>query len=184
MRALAGDKRATPDISMSAAVDGAALVYLSFIKGAPGYYLTGGTSEASPLFSGVVAIAAQMNGGRLGDINPALYQLGESGIRTGIVDVTKGDISFGGVTGPAAKKGYDLASGWGTVDADASPRRWPADRPAARSGRCASTARPDQCQAGAVAPARSGAQRVWCTGASRWTGVSIPASRALSCSAR
>lgn len=119
VRALAGDKRATPDISMSAAVDGAALVYLSFIKGGAGYYLTGGTSEASPLFSGVVAIAAQLNGGRLGDINPALYQLGESGLRTGIVDVTKGNISFGGVTGPAARKGYDLASGWGTVDVNA-----------------------------------------------------------------
>jgi subtilase family serine protease len=119
VRALAGDQRATPDISMSAAVDGAALVYLSFPGLGAGYHLVGGTSEASPIFAGVVAIAAQMNGGRLGDVNPALYQLGVSGLRTGIVDVTKGDISFGGVTGPAARKGYDLASGWGTVDASA-----------------------------------------------------------------
>jgi hypothetical protein len=34
-----------------------------------------------------------------------------------VVDVTSGDISFGGVTGPSATPGYDLASGWGTVDA-------------------------------------------------------------------
>ena len=34
----------------------------------------------------------------------------------GIVDVTSGNNSFG-VTGFTAKRGYDLASGWGTIDA-------------------------------------------------------------------
>jgi hypothetical protein len=34
-----------------------------------------------------------------------------------VVDVTSGDISFEGVTGPSAAKGYDMASGWGTIDA-------------------------------------------------------------------
>lgn len=116
VRSVVGDQRGTPDISMSAAVDGAAIVYLSFIPGQAGYHLTGGTSEASPLFSGVVAIAAQMHGGRLGDINPALYALGQSTVRTGLVDVTKGNINFGGVKGYPATAGYDLASGWGTVD--------------------------------------------------------------------
>ena len=119
VRWVVGDRRGTPDISMSAAVDGAAIVYLSFIPGNAGYYLTGGTSEASPLFAGVVAIAAQLHGGRLGDINPALYQLGQSSIRTGLVDVTKGNINWAGVTGFPATLGYDLASGWGTVDAAA-----------------------------------------------------------------
>lgn len=38
------------------------------------------------------------------------------GPRTGLVDVTSGDNSFGGVTGYPALSGYDLASGWGTVD--------------------------------------------------------------------
>jgi hypothetical protein len=36
---------------------------------------------------------------------------------TGIVDVTSGNNSFGGVTGFDAGTGYDLASGWGTIDA-------------------------------------------------------------------
>ena len=36
---------------------------------------------------------------------------------TGIVDVTSGNNSFAGVTGFDAGTGYDLASGWGTIDA-------------------------------------------------------------------
>jgi hypothetical protein len=63
-------------------------------------------------------------GHRLGLINPALYRLAADGAR-GIVDVTSGNntVSFsqGGSThtvrGFAARKGYDLASGVGTVDA-------------------------------------------------------------------
>jgi subtilase family serine protease len=52
-----GHARGTPDISLSAAVDGAALVYLSFPGVCTGYHLVGGTSEASPLMSGIVAVA-------------------------------------------------------------------------------------------------------------------------------
>jgi hypothetical protein len=61
-------------------------------------------------------LTAQFAGHHLGDINAALYRLkGRS--NNGIVDVTIGNISFAGVTGPAAATGYDLASGWGTVNA-------------------------------------------------------------------
>src|SRR5207237_381160 len=35
----AGNRRATPDVSLSAAVNGAALVYLSFLPGGAGFYL-------------------------------------------------------------------------------------------------------------------------------------------------
>ena len=60
---------------------------------------------------------------RLGNINPALYDLGalsqskNSPFHTGIVDITTGNNSFGNVTGYTARPGYDLASGWGTIDA-------------------------------------------------------------------
>lgn len=114
-------KRGTPDISMSAAVNGGALVYYSFDPTHVGWHIFGGTSEASPIFSGVVALADQYAHHDLGLINPALYALGalsRVGVPgTGIVDVTSGDNSFGGVTGYPATKGYDLASGWGTIDA-------------------------------------------------------------------
>ncbi len=120
---VVGSRRGTPDISMSAAVDGAALVYFGFGGDDPGYYLIGGTSEASPLFSGVVAVADQAAGHRLGLINPDLYLLGA--LRSpGIPDVTSGnntvtfqqDAQTITVNGFAAVPGYDLASGLGTVD--------------------------------------------------------------------
>jgi subtilase family serine protease len=123
---IVGNRRGTPDISMSAAVDGGVLVRLGFTGGdgtTPGYYVFGGTSEASPEFAGVVAIANQRAHHRLGLINPRLYQLGTAA--PGIVDITKGDntVSFeqGGQTytvpGFPAVKGYDLSTGLGTVDA-------------------------------------------------------------------
>jgi subtilase family serine protease len=125
---VVGSHRGTPDISMSAAVNGAALVYWSFAKqqtGAPGWFLIGGTSEASPLFSGIVAIADQAAGHDLGQINSRLYAM-ESEANSGIVDVTKGnnsqtfdDAHNGGalttVVGYHADAGYDLASGLGTI---------------------------------------------------------------------
>jgi subtilase family serine protease len=121
-----GSSRGFPDVAMSAAVNGAALVYLSpaAAQGPAGFYLIGGTSEASPLFSGVIAIADQMAGHGLGLINPALYALEAAGA-PGIVDVTTGNntVTFSQngsthtVVGWHAVGGYDLASGVGTVDA-------------------------------------------------------------------
>jgi subtilase family serine protease len=122
VRGVVGGHRGTPDISMSAAVNGGCWVYLSFPgAGGAGWEIFGGTSEATPIFSGVVALASQMAGHRLGLINPALYTLGQLsryGDRpTGLVDITEGGNSFAGVTGYSAAPGYDLASGWGTIDA-------------------------------------------------------------------
>jgi subtilase family serine protease len=81
-----------------------------------------GTSEAAPLFAGVLALATQMNKGNVGPINPVLYgDLGPGGARDGIADVVKGNDSAekpdGAVTVPGftAARGYDVASGWGTV---------------------------------------------------------------------
>ena len=78
-----------------------------------------GTSESSPLFAGVLALAVQANGGhRLGQINPALYgKLGPKAAKSGVVDVTSGDNSFGAVPGYTAAAGFDTVSGWGTLDA-------------------------------------------------------------------
>jgi subtilase family serine protease len=116
-----GHSRGTPDISMSAAVNGAAWIYTSYGGKAVGWHLVGGTSEASPIFSGIVALADQVAGHRLGLLNPGLYILGalaqHGDHNTGIVDITSGNNSFSGVTGFDAGTGYDLASGWGTIDA-------------------------------------------------------------------
>ena len=126
---VVGSQRGTPDISMSAAVNGGAWVYWSFggADDGAGWNVVGGTSEATPIFSGIVALADQVAGHRLGDINPALYWLGAQSeftlptlahSPTGLVDITTGNNTFGGVTGYNATPGYDLASGWGTIDAN------------------------------------------------------------------
>jgi subtilase family serine protease len=121
VRNVVGNSRGTPDISMSAAVGGGCWVYESF--DGRGWEIFGGTSEATPIFAGIVALADQVANRRLGNVNAALYALGALSqsknvpSRTGIVDLTTGNNSFGGVTGYTAGPGYDLASGWGTIDA-------------------------------------------------------------------
>jgi subtilase family serine protease len=83
-----------------------------------------GTSEAAPSFAGVLALATQLNGDRdIGPINPALYSIGPEGAKAGIVDITSGNDSAtlrstgATVAGFSAGPGFDVASGWGTVDA-------------------------------------------------------------------
>ena len=117
-------QRGVPDIAMSGACDGGVDMYQSFPGQAPGWYVTCGTSEATPLFAGIVALVDQMAGHPVGLINPALYSLAASGA-SGIVDVTSGkntvtftqNASTVTVKGFAAEPGYDLASGVGTVNA-------------------------------------------------------------------
>jgi subtilase family serine protease len=122
---VVGSRRGVPDIAMSGACNGAVDTYQSFAGQPAGWYPTCGTSEATPLFSGVVALADQVAGHPLGLINPALYKLSASHAR-GIADVRAGNntVSFtqGGkldtVKRFSALPGYDLASGVGTVNAD------------------------------------------------------------------
>ncbi|MFD9124014.1 S8 family serine peptidase [Kitasatospora sp. NPDC059571] len=114
---VTGNHRGTPDISMSAAVDGAAWTYESYDPTRVGWHLTGGTSEATPIFSGVVALADQLAGHRLGQLNWRMYGLANLPAKwSGITDVTAGDNSWNNVTGYTAVKGYDLSSGLGTID--------------------------------------------------------------------
>ncbi len=124
VRATSGTRRGVPDVAMSASLSGAVLEFESF-TGAPGVWgPVGGTSEATPEFAGIVAIADQYAHRRLGLINPALYRL-EKARAAGIVDVTKGSntVSFAQdgktftVRGYRARPGYDLVTGVGTIDA-------------------------------------------------------------------
>ena len=124
---VVGNRRGIPDISGSAAVNGGSWIYTSFDSRAwgggdkAGWNIFDGTGGATAEFSGMIAMANQLAGHRLGLVNPALYQLGlrsEHGDRsTGIVPITEGDNSLGGVTGFRAGPGYDLDTGWGTIDA-------------------------------------------------------------------
>ena len=115
--------RAQPDISFTAANhDG----YFIFTEG--GFETVGGTSLSTPSFAGMVALLNQYtktNG--QGNINPNIYRLaqGTSGI---FHDITTGNNivpCFGGTPncgvnggsfGYNAGPGYDLVTGWGSVD--------------------------------------------------------------------
>jgi subtilase family serine protease len=121
---IVGVQRGVPDISMSAACSGLVNTFQSFPGQPPGWYVACGTSEATPIFAGIVALADQVAHHSLGLINPALYAL-SAGHAPGLVDITKGNntVAFiqGGanhtVNGFTAGPGYDLASGVGTVNA-------------------------------------------------------------------
>ncbi|HEU5266539.1 MAG TPA: hypothetical protein VFU35_07550, partial [Jatrophihabitans sp.] len=121
---VTGAHRGVPDISMSGSVDGGAWVYASFAgTGGQGWDLFDGSGQAMSMFAGVVALADQVAGHRIGHLNTKLYRLGErarqGNTSTGLVDITEGDTTFNGVPGFPAGPGYDLATGLGTVDAPA-----------------------------------------------------------------
>ncbi len=126
VEAVTGARRGVPDIAMSAACDGSVSVYSSYQPGQAGWSLTCGTSEATPEFAAIVALADQVAGHPLGQINPALYRLAAEHA-PGIVDVTSGNntVSFAQgasqkpvtVAGYPAGQGYDLVTGVGTVNA-------------------------------------------------------------------
>lgn len=123
---VVSDHRGVPDVSMDAATASAPLIYFS-VPGLAGTWApVGGTSGATPMLAGILALADQVNGGPLGYIDPALYVMAaEPG--SGISPVLYGDnsVSFStprtharvSVAGYQAKKGYNLAAGLGTVDA-------------------------------------------------------------------
>lgn len=124
---VVGRRRGTPDVSLNAANSGAVLTYMSFPDPGlpPGWYPSGGTSEAVQLFGAIVAIADQAAGHRLGRLGGALYALGAQRA-PGLIDITRGDNAITlaqssgrrlHVSGYRAGRGYDLASGLGTVDA-------------------------------------------------------------------
>ena len=81
----------------------------------------GGTSLAAPLWAGYSRVIANQHGGaRLGLLNPTIYSLAKTGLlANGIEDVTSGNNSYNGVTGYNAGAGYDLVTGWGSVDMSA-----------------------------------------------------------------
>ena len=68
----------------------------------------GGTSFVAPQLNGVTSLFVQALGGRVGQINPALYRLGSA---------ASTDIRAGDNWGYAAKGGYDNAVGVGVLDA-------------------------------------------------------------------
>jgi hypothetical protein len=115
--------RCLPDVALAAAFhhDG----YL--IQTGGGQQITGGTSCSTPCFAGLMALVVQQSG-RQGNANPALYQMGSAHYRgTGPAvfhDITAGTSCVPGTQGYSCRPGYDLATGLGSLDAQALVQAW------------------------------------------------------------
>jgi subtilase family serine protease len=112
-----GSMRMIPDVALGAS------------GSEPGYYIVtisgrknllevvAGTSIAAPLWAGYTRLIAKAShGSRLGLMNPRLYELGNMGSESGLIDVVVGNNTFHGVTGYFAGPGYDMTTGWGSPD--------------------------------------------------------------------
>lgn len=125
----ADNARDEPDVAMAASP-----VYYPYLFVVDGEELSaGGTSGASPLFAGIVALLNEylvangtLGAPGLGNINPALYRLAQS-VPAAFHDITTGNNAVpcvqsttgcvDGTAGFSAGPGYDLATGLGSVDA-------------------------------------------------------------------
>lgn len=134
--------RDLPDLSLNSAASHDGYLYCvsgSCVNGtyraSDGQSLTvgGGTSFATPTFAGILALVEQKTGARLGNVNPTIYALANStayynNTQSSVFhDVTTGNNSStctagtpncpsGGVIGFNAGAGYDLATGWGSIN--------------------------------------------------------------------
>ena len=114
--------RNTPDVSYNAAVNGGVLVVWSACPsciGATGpvFFIVGGTSAGSPQWAAIAALADQAAGKPLGDLNPSIYEIGNSpsAYPSSFHDIVSGNNTlFGTNYGYFAGPGWDHASGWGT----------------------------------------------------------------------
>ncbi|MBO0807664.1 MAG: S53 family peptidase [Actinobacteria bacterium] len=129
-----GTMRGVPDISYQASSLTGVLVYdtapgdaaggLNCPSGNPcssGWYVVGGTSSSSPQWAGLVAIANQIAGHGLGQINPTLYSLANGPDHGNyFFDVTTGNNQANpAVPGYQATTGWDPVTGLGTPNAAA-----------------------------------------------------------------
>ena len=109
--------RNIPDISTNADPQtGYVVYYTSSVSGTLGEYIYGGTSFVDPELNGVASLFVQALHGRIGLLNPALYQILNSpeayrGRHAPYRDITQGSNWYWNA-GP----GYDQATGVGVPD--------------------------------------------------------------------
>ncbi len=113
-----GAMRGIPDVAFQASSRTGPLVY-DTAPGAGGWFIVGGTSCSSPQFAGLVAIADQIAGHGLGQINPTLYRLAAGGsYGTYFYDVNTGNNQADpSIPGYPATTGWDPVTGLGTPNA-------------------------------------------------------------------
>ncbi len=116
--------RGVPDVSADASPHTGMALVIS--DGGDRYTIrnSGGTSASAPLWAGLIALANQYAGRKLGFVNPAIYRIGRSAAYgEAFHDITSGNNTptFPGHTikGYAAASGWDPVTGWGSPNAQA-----------------------------------------------------------------
>lgn len=132
----ADGRRDVPDVSLTASSHDPYVVCMNGSCKSSQFYLVSGTSAAAPAFAGIMALARQRAGARLGLVNPTLYRLaatqsaaqcdasGAPAASCIFNDVTAGNNAVPGEAGYGtasatypAGTGFDLATGLGSVNA-------------------------------------------------------------------
>lgn len=115
-----GATRGVPDVAADADPNTGMALAIASTKKNYSLFAAGGTSAATPLWAGVIALADQYAGRPLGLINPGLYRIGRSPTyRQAFHDITTGDNSV--VVVPQLIAGYPAAPGWDPVTGWGSP---------------------------------------------------------------
>jgi subtilase family serine protease len=111
--------RTTADVSFNASVYTATMIYLGFLGGSNnGFYFFGGTSEGSPSWAAITALADQAAGHPLGELNPLLYAIYHSNAYASdfhnIYGPGQNNAFDSSIGYPATAPGYNLPTGLGT----------------------------------------------------------------------
>jgi len=137
--------RDVPDVALAASehvgylICSAGSCVNGFRAGDTTVFAVNGTSVGSPIFAGLVALMNQKMSARQGNVNPGLYTLAST-VPTTFHDVVSGgnwmpcragypDCPRNGLLGYTATRGYDLATGLGSVNASKLVNGWPSVQP-------------------------------------------------------
>ncbi len=109
-----GSGRGTPDI---AAVGANMYIWIT-TSGTAGWQELWGTSVASPLAAGEIAVMDHYKGSNYGFIDPLVYQLGQAEVNGSYASAKPFYFVSNGSNGMfSAQNGYSLAVGWGSINA-------------------------------------------------------------------
>jgi len=145
----ADGQRDIPDIALAASIQNTGFLYCNnssctngFLNSSSSPSVTGGTSAGPPTFAGVLALLVQKTGARVGLLNSNLYSLAAIS-NTAFHDITGGNnqvpcaggstgcpntnTSGTGEMGYSAGTGYDVVTGWGSIDSYNFVEQWSGD---------------------------------------------------------
>lgn len=118
---ISGKRRQVPDVAILGDPRQVSAIPVCVSANSCYWVSVAGTSADAPAFAALVALIGSRSGQlgkymRLGLVNPAIYHLAsDPQTRDVLYDVTVGTNDLFGVGCCEAKKGYDLASGWGSL---------------------------------------------------------------------